>query len=267
MSRRFLLSLSLLLAASAATAQTPPAAPAAAPAAPAAAPAEPVAAPVSWTARYDELYQSRDDAKSFKEMYKLVQAELAANPKSYEGWWRKAQLDCWQANGMVDGTELKAKVGKQCWDAGEKAVEINPDDVKGQYWATVGMGLYSEGLGILSALSQGIEGKFKNRVGLAIKIDKDYIDGGPTMLFGRFYWKLPWPKRDLDQSESLLRQTLATHPNNLRAKLFLADTCNDNSKKDEAKKLIQEILDAPLGQDKPDDRRNKVQAKKWQEDH
>ncbi len=281
---------SLLLCSAAVSAQTPSApaaAPAAAPtAAPAAAapaapvapaaPAAPAAAPIAapaadakanWIARFDELYLRRDENAALKEMYKLVKDELAAREGSYDGWWRKALLDCWQANGMMDGSELKASVGKQCWDAGEKAVAINADDVHGQYWATVGMGLYSEGLGILSALGQGIEGKFKNRVGLAIKLDKNYLDGGPTMLAGRFYWKLPWPKRDLDQSKTLLNETLAAHPNNLRAKLFLADTLWTDGKKDEAKALIAQVLSAQLGPDKPDDRRNQAQAKKWLDSH
>ncbi len=266
---RFSLSLSLLAATLSAAALADGAA-APAPTAPAPAPAAtpaPAAAPASPWARYDELYQRRDESPALKEMYAIVAAELAANPNSYEGWWRRAQLDCWQANGFVDGSELKASVGKQCWDAGEKAVTINPDDVKGQYWATVGMGLYSEGLGILSALSQGIEGKFKNRVGLAIKLDRDYLDGGPVTLFGRFYWKLPWPKRDLDESQRLLNESLAAHPNNLRTRLFLADTLDSQGKKDEAKKMAQSILDAPLGWDKPDDKRNKSMAKKWLDNH
>ena len=121
MNRLRLLSLSALLLSSAAALAQTPAAPAPAASADETKPA--------WIPRYDELYQTRDDHAALKEMYKLVQSELDAHPNSYEAWWRRAQLDCWQANGMVDGTELKAKVGKQCWDAGEKAVSINSQSV------------------------------------------------------------------------------------------------------------------------------------------
>lgn len=265
MSWRLLIPLSLLFAANTAIAADVPATPA--PAAAEAPKAEAPKAAGSWVARYDDLYQERDKGPALKEMYTLVKAEIEAHPEGYEGWWRRAELDCWQANGMADGTDLKKNVGKQCWDAGEKAVSINPDDVKGQYWAVVGMGLYSEGLGILSALSQGIEGKFKNRASLAIKLDKDYVDGGPTTVYGRFFWKLPWPKRDLPQSHELLDSTIKAHPHNLRTKLFMADTLDSQGNHDGAKALIKEILDAPLGVDKPDDRRNKKQAEQWLKDH
>jgi len=241
----------------------PVAAPAAAPAAPAAAPA----APADWKARYEVLYATRDQNASLKEMFELVEGVLAKDPNDYEARWRLATLYCWQANGMADGSELKASRGKKCWDEGEKAVALNSSDVKGQYWATVGMGLYAEGLGILSALSQGIEGKFKTRVKLAIAADKDYLDGGPTMLFGRFYWKLPWPKRDVDESIKLLRATIEAHPKNLRARIYLADSLQTDGKEAEAKALVQGALDAPLGWDQPDDRRNHESAKKWLANH
>ena len=242
---------------------------AAAPAAAAPAAAAPPAAPAAnaWIARYDELYATRDQGKSLKEMFALAEAAIAKDPNDFEGRWRLAQLYCWQANGMSDGSDLKAQIGKRCWEQGEKAVAIKPDDVRSPYWATVGMGLYSEGLGILSALSQGIEGKFKTRVQEAIKIDRDYLDGGPTMLFARFWWKLPWPKRDVDESIRLLRATLETHPKNLRARLYLADALDTDGKGAEAKKLAQEVLDAPLGWDQPDDRRNHESAKKWLASH
>ncbi len=250
-----------------APAAAPAAAAPAAPAAPAAAaPAAPAPA-VDWKARYEVLYGTRDQPASLKEMFALTEAQLAKDPGDYEAQWRLAQLYCWQANGMTDGTDLKANIGKRCWDAGEKAVALNQADVKGQYWAAVGMGLYSEGLGILSALSQGIEGKIKNRVELAIAADKDYLDGGPTMLFGRILWKLPWPKRDLDESIKLLRATLEAHPKNLRAKIYLADALHTDDKEADAKALAQSALDAPLGWDQPDDKRNHEQAKKWLANH
>jgi hypothetical protein len=47
----------------------------------------------------------------------------------------------------------------------------------------------------------------------------------------------------------------------------MADTLDSQGNHDGAKALIQEILDAPLGVDKPDDRRNKKQAEQWLKDH
>ena len=44
-------------------------------------------------------------------------------------------------------------LGKLAWAAGDKAISAKPDDVHGQYQAGTGIGLYSEGVGILTALS------------------------------------------------------------------------------------------------------------------
>src|SRR5262249_13608199 len=119
-----------------------------------------------WTARWDELWKTRDQAASGKEMQKILDDQLAKDPKSFEANWRQASLYNWDANG-TEG-DKKAELGKKAWEAADKAREAKPDDVRGQYQAAVGVGLYSEGIGILSALSQGIEGKFKERIQAAL---------------------------------------------------------------------------------------------------
>jgi hypothetical protein len=174
--------------------------------------------------------------------------------------WRLAQFLAYQANGMPDGSDVKAAVGKAAWEAGERAAAARTEDVRGQYWAAVGIGLYSEGVGILTALSQGLEGKFRSRAQAALRLDKDYLDGGPQVLWGRYFYKLPWPKRDLDEAVRVLSAAAKEHPQNLRLKLFLADALADSDRKEEARKLKKEVLDAPLS-DPPDDRRNKEWAK------
>jgi hypothetical protein len=211
-------------------------------------------------ARADMLYTTRDLPASQKELGKLLRDELAKDSDNFEANWRFSQLLAFQANGMPDGSEIKAATGKAAWEYGDKAVATKGDDVRGQYWAAVGIGLYSEGVGILTALSQGLEGKFRSRTQAAIRLDKDYLEGGPEMLWGRFFYKLPWPKKDVDQSVRILSEVVKNHPTNLRAKVFLADSLADSGHKDEANKLLQEVATAPL-RDPPDDRRNKEWAK------
>lgn len=234
---------------------TPPAAPPAA-AAPAAA---------DWQAKWDELWKTRDQAASEKEMYKILDDVLAKEPNSFEANWRLASLYNWDANG-TEG-DKKADLGKKAWAAGDKAREAKPSDVRGHYQAGVGVGLYSEGIGILQALSQGIEGKFRDRIQTALKLDKDYLDGQPQVVWGRYFFKLPWPKRDVDKSVDVLETAIAGHPNNWRAKIYLADSYDDQGKHAEAKRLVQDVIDARDGQDPPEDRRLKAMAQKWLASH
>lgn len=256
MSRAHLTALLLGLALSGAVVATEPPTAAEAPKAA----ADPAASARDWMARADELYKTRDLPASQRELNRIFKLQLSRDPNDFEVNWRLAQLLAYQANGMPDGSDVKAAVGKAAWEAGDRAAAARGEDVRGQYWAAVGIGLYSEGVGILTALSQGLESKFRSRAQAALRIDKDYLDGGPQVLWGRFFYKLPWPKRDLDESVRVLSAAAKEHPQNLRLKLFLADALADSDRKDEARRLQKEVLDAPL-RDPPDDRRNKEWAK------
>ncbi len=255
--------------------QPPPggAAPAPASSPPAAAPptaapppaAAPAATPSTWTGKFDELWKKRDQPAALKEMHALVDQQLAVDARAFEANWRLASLYNWEANG-TEG-DKKAELGKMAWEVGDRAILAKPGDVRGQYYAGLGVGLYSEGIGILTALSQGVEGKFRERMLAALRIDKDYLDGAPQVVWGRYFFKLPWPKRDVDQSIKVLEECIAGHPDNWRAKIYLADSFADQGKTEDARRFIQDVLDARTGNDPPEDRRLKDLAKKWMGSH
>jgi hypothetical protein len=269
--------LAVLVAPAAATAQPqPPGPPQAPPAVPPRAqlPAEiaPTPAPEKpavqeWISRWDELWKKRDDPTALRDLEQLIKEKVTADPAGFDTNWRKSSFLAWVADGYPDGSDEKSTLGKGAWDAGDKAVLAKPDDVRGQYSAGVGVGLYSEGVGILTALSQGLEGKFRERVLAALKIDKDYLDGAPQVVWGRYFFKLPWPKRDVDESIKVLKAVVQSHPNNWRAKIYLADSLADDGKDVEAKKLVQSVIDAPGGLDLPEEHRMKERARKWMEQH
>jgi hypothetical protein len=221
----------------------------------------------SFAQRWDELWARRDAGDAQNELARMAKAQLATDPASFEGNWRRASLLVWQADGAADGSELKAALGKLAWEAADKAVAARPDDVRGHYFGGTGIGLYSEGVGILTALSQGLEGKFRDRIQSALKIDKDFLDGAPQVVWGRYFFKLPWPKRDVAQSIRVLSAAVEQHPKNLRAKLYLADSLAEDGKGAEAKKLAQEVIDAKLQGDPPEERRMKELAKRWLSKH
>ena len=264
-----LLALALIVAAPLVAQPAPPAAaPPAATAPPPAAAAPPpaaAAAPTTWSGKFDELWKKRDQPAALKEMHSIIDQQLAADARSFEANWRLASLYNWEANG-TEG-DKKAELGKMAWEVGDKAILARPSDVRGQYYAGLGVGLYSEGIGILTALAQGVEGNFRERMLAALKIDKDYLDGAPQVVWGRYFFKLPWPKRDVDQSIKVLEECIAGHPDNWRAKIYLADSYADQGKTEDARRFIQDVLDARNGNDPPEDRRLKDLAKKWMGSH
>ncbi|HYS10753.1 MAG TPA: tetratricopeptide repeat protein [Myxococcales bacterium] len=225
----------------------------------------PAEGPAGWRERFDELWKMRDQAGVEKELEQVVQQHLAAEPRSFDANWRLAALYNWIADSK-EGDE-KAALGKKAWDAADRAVTASPDSVRGHYNGGVGIGLYSEGVGIITALAQGLEGKFRDRILASLRLDKDYNDGAPQAVWGRYFFKLPWPKRDVGEATKVLTEAVRTHPNNLRAKLYLADCYADGEKVEEGTRLIQQILDAKESDDPPEDRRIKKKARNWIEAH
>ena len=227
-------------------------------------------ASAEWMAIWDDLWKRRDDPAALKDLDALTEQHLAEDPNGFEVTRRYASLVAWEADGEPDGSDEKAAKGKIAWEAGDKAIQANPGDVRGHYFSGVGVGLYSEGVGILTALSQGLEGKFRERMLAALRIDKDFLDGAPQVVWGRYFFKLPWPKRDLEESIRVLRIAVRSHPGNWRAKLYLADALIVNGlegQDDEAHQLVQQILDAPGGRDPPEEKRVKELARRWKSKH
>ncbi len=219
----------------------------------------------AWTTRFDEAWKHRDQPAAMKEIGALLKAQVVSDPNSFETNWRLAQVYIWNANAASG--DQQADLGLAGWEAGDKAILAKPDDVRGHYLAGTGLGLYSEGIGILQALTKGLEGKFRQRIQASLRIDKDYLDGAPQVVWGRYFYKLPWPKRNIGDSIKVLRAAVQGHPTNLRAKLYLADSLLEDEKGAEAKKLMQEVMDAPAGEDQPEAKRVKDQAKKWLSEH
>lgn len=234
-------------------------APAPSPTAPAQA-AQP-AAPASAVDQFDALWPRRDSTAVAKQLQGIVNEGLKRNPNEYGLLWRSARLTQWQADGL-DSDEYKKILGKQCWDVGTKAVAQNPNRVEGQYVTAACIGAFSEGTGIVSALAQGLEGKFNGHLDKAISLDPRYSNCAPLIAKGRYFFKLPWPKRDLDKSAAEYQKAIAACPQALRAYLWLAETQLDQDHAKQAKASVEKAKNGAVSYDPPEGRRVKAWAKK-----
>jgi len=204
----------------------------------------------------DAAYAARDEPGRLEELTaKLDEAEKLA-PEDFEVLWRKARLLVWISDDPWMPKDEKSRIGKQAWDYGDRAAAAAPDRVEGHYFATVGMGNYSLGIGVLKALSKGIEGKFKERLSRAEAIDPGYQSGGIQTAWGRFYYKLPWPKYDGKKSEANLLRALERNPGNVRAQVYLADLHEKEDRPEKARAALEAAIASPAGAyDGPEERR------------
>jgi tetratricopeptide (TPR) repeat protein len=198
---------------------------------------------------------------AWNEQQRLIQTMIARGPSDYEVLWRAARFYFWASDDPSVSKEQRSRWGKDGWDFAERAIVVNPNDVAGYYWAAICMGNYALGLGVVKALSQGMDAKFRERLTHAQTLNAGYEFGGVETAWGRFFDKLPWPKRDKKKAEEHLRKALELNPNALRARVYLASSYLDSDRAPEAKRLLDEVAAAVPGRyDAPEERRAQALA-------
>jgi hypothetical protein len=213
--------------------------------------------------RFDELWSRRDDPVDAGELRRW--ALEFAKEANYEKLWRVAHWYFWLADGEMNNPSRQQILGKMGWDIGDRAQGLDPKGLAAKYWTAVDIGLYAKGIGVVNAIFQGLEGKFRDPMEFCAAADPGHTEAvmdyvGPQMSLGRYYYELPWPKRSLDHSEKILREAVKARPQALRARLFLAETLIDQGDKAGAKAQLEAIRAGSVDYDPPEGRRVKVRA-------
>jgi hypothetical protein len=218
------------------------------------------AAPGDVVSKLEELWKTRDDAASMKATDEAISEGLKAFPDDFEILWRAARYRWWLADGATE-EKFKKQIAKEGWLLAERAVKAKPDGMQGHYYVALNIGAYSQAVGILKALGEGLEGKFNDELEKARKADATFDRMGPINAKGRYWWELPWPKRDLGKSRSELKSVAEKHPEHLRAWLYLAETELKDGNAKEAKTCIDKVVSGADAYDPPEARRMKKWAK------
>ena len=222
---------------------------------PAAAPAAQAVDLKAILAQIDDLYTKRDVGDNGKKLAELTDQAMKAAPDDYDVLWRASRWHFWVGDGLPNGKEKESE-GKLSWELGDKARDRNPSRVEGWYYATVGLGIYSQAIGVVNALFKGLEGKFLERLKKSLELNSEIEDGGPGLTYGRYYYELPWPKYDGAKSLEWYNKVAAKHPNNARAHFYLAETLLKEGKAKEAMEQVNQCLAITPGTlDGPDERR------------
>jgi hypothetical protein len=196
----------------------------------------------------DALYE-KGDLDGYGEAADLYLKALEANPDDYELNWKCARAhreygDEAQEKDVKDWKKICARFGKEGMKYAQRAIELAPDRVEGQYYYGLSVGIYADGVSILTAIAEGLKGKTQKGFEKAYELDKHYNDAGPILSLARFWAVLPWPMKDKKKSLAYYREYQKTEhfEGNEEAYIFLAELLMDmggKENKTEARILLE----------------------------
>jgi len=180
-------------------------------------------------AEADRLF-AQGGLENFQKSIPIYAKAAAQDPGSFEANWKCARAHREYANqakkqGSADWKTICAEHGKTGMQYAQKAIELQPEKPDGYYYFGVNVGIYSDGVSIVTALAEGLKGKTQDSFEKAYALDKNYKQGGPMLSLGRFWSVLPWPLHDRPKALSYFReyQKAGYLDANPEAQLFLAE--------------------------------------------
>jgi tetratricopeptide (TPR) repeat protein len=213
--------------------------------------------------RVDEAWKTRDEPGRLEEIESLLDRAEEAAPRGYGVLWRRSRLYAWTSDDPARSGWERSRLGKKGWEYGDRATSVNPQGVEGWFYAAAGVGNHALGIGVVRALAQGIEAKFRERLSRAERISPDFLQGAIWSAWGRFYFELPWPKYDGKKSEEYLRRVIRQNPAEERGRVYLAELYVKEGHPKEARKLLEEAVALEPGSyDAPEERRYEERARR-----
>jgi len=182
-----------------------------------------------YVAEADKLFD-QGGLDNYKQAIELYQKALAGNPNSYEANWKCARAHREYGETAktekIDGwKDICAKFGKEGMNYAQKAIELDPEKPDGYYYYGLNVGIYSDGVSIFTALSEGLKNKTQESFEKTYALDKMYKEGGPMIALGRFWQVLPWPMYDRKKSLKYYREYQATKyfADNIEVHVYLGE--------------------------------------------
>jgi hypothetical protein len=210
---------------------------------------------------YSSIIQETDSLLSLGgihhtgEALKLIEKGVAGSPGDFELHWKAASVcrdyaAALRQGGDIEWEKKSARLGKKGMVYAEKAMAIAPDSVEGYFYYGVNVGVYADGVSVLTALKEGLKGKTQSNLEKAYQINRRYKDGGPAFALGRFWAVVPWPFQDRKKALKYYREYQKLNHDNayweersLNLAEFLADRGKEH--RTEARELLKKVTAGP----------------------
>lgn len=149
--------------------------------------------------------------EDLEKVIKLYEKLLAKDPDSFPDNWKMAR-GCWfyadlaKRHKISGWKDICKEYGKKGMKYAKEAIELEPDKPHGYYYYGLCAGSYSDGVGLFTALGEGLKDKVLKNLEKAYEIDKYFAKGGPIIALGRFWQVVPWPYNDKDKALQYYRE-------------------------------------------------------------
>ncbi len=202
-------------------------------------------------AEADGLYAQRSISSQAEAALEALRTGVTTYPDSYALQWRLARICWWIAEG-TDDRDTKQALGKEGWDAGERAVALDPAGIEGHYWTALAMGEYAKGISIIKAISQGLDKKFNGHLDKVLSADEGYDDGGALRARGIYWQSLPRIMRSYPKALEYLERSDELVPSHPRTLYYLAQTHHLDGDDERARQYLDACLAATAWPDAPE---------------
>src|SRR5215510_7782294 len=187
----------------------------------------------------DNLFTFGDDAGRDKQSMGVIERALAANGNDYQWMWRAARV--YYFVGDVAAKSEKVSYFEKGINAGQRAVAAQPNGVEGHFWLGVNYGGYSDQKGVFKALAT--VGKIRAEMETVLKLNDHYQEGGAYLALGEMDRQLPRIiGGNLNRAIQRLEQGMSVAPQNLEMKLALGQAYEEKGRKEDARRMYQEII-------------------------
>jgi tetratricopeptide (TPR) repeat protein len=209
-------------------------------------------------------FESTENQEPLKQAVAILDGLSQSEANNYEVAWRRARA-YYSLGDDAKANSEKLRLFDQAIQSGKHAVELKPDGVEGHYWLGVSDGEYGQAKGMFKALS--MTKNIRSEMEAVIRINPAYQNGGAYLVLGRMDFELPGlmggsSKRAIQEYE----QGLKVAPSNALMKVYLAESYIDAGRKDEARNLLNQVLNDSSDQS-PEMRDARKQGRKLYDKH
>ncbi|WP_374565688.1 TRAP transporter TatT component family protein [Nitrosomonas sp.] len=144
----------------------------------------------------------------------------------------------------------RVQLFERCIITANRALTINPNDVRGLFWKAAAMGKMAEDSGMLNALR--MLRPMEELLLKVVELDEKYENAGAHRALGRMYHKLPGFPISFGSNQKALAHLKRAHelfPEDVITRAFYAELLYDTGRKDEARKHADFVLATPIAEE------------------